>query len=66
MRNRYPGICYACNHPVEVGQGHFEKSSRDLFRRTGVKWFVIHAACSIARKEALYANNALAAQEVKP
>jgi hypothetical protein len=37
MRNRYPGICYYCEHPVAAGEGHFERY------RGG--WRTIHANC---------------------
>lgn len=39
MRNRYPGICYRCQKPVGVGEGHFERF------RGG--WRTQHADCAI-------------------
>ena len=52
-RNKYAGICYLCQLPVEAGTGHFER------RRDG--WRVKHAnyegrgavTCAMASRVAL-------------
>lgn len=41
-RNQYPGICYRCQLPCAVGEGHFE--------RLGSIWRVQHATCAIERR----------------
>ena len=43
MRNRFPGTCYRCGRPVEVGAGHFEK----IVGGGPVKWRTQHAECAI-------------------
>lgn len=43
MRNKYPGMCYFCNIPCAVGQGHFER-----FKGS---WRTIHADCVFKQRE---------------
>lgn len=38
MRNKYPGTCYRCRKPVDVGEGFFE-------RMKGIGWRVQHVHC---------------------
>lgn len=44
MRNRYPGTCYRCGQPVEVGAGHFERFAGG--------WRTQHAPCAIEMRGA--------------
>jgi hypothetical protein len=39
MRNSYPGICFVCNTPVAIGEGHFTNRGA---RKLGRKWRVKH------------------------
>lgn len=39
MRNRYPGTCYKCGHPVAVGEGHFDIQAG---KSRGNTWAVKH------------------------
>jgi uncharacterized UPF0146 family protein len=46
MRNRYAAICYRCGKMVEVGQGHFQKSQKNIKVRFASKWLTQHAECA--------------------
>jgi hypothetical protein len=50
MRNMYADTCYRCGKIVKAGEGHFERVSKQIFKKYGwqsKKWITQHADCAI-------------------